>query len=169
MFNGRIQGAGPRYCPSIEDKIERFSTKERHQLFIEPEGRDTVEIYLNGFSTSLPESIQIKALKKIRGLENVKLFRAGYAIEYDYFPPTQLKHSLETKLVKNLFFCGQINGTTGYEEAAAQGLVAGINAHQSINNKKEFVLNRSQAYIGVLIDDLITKGTEEPYLSLIHI
>ena len=163
MFNGRIQAVGPRYCPSIEDKIERFSSKERHQLFIEPEGRDTIEIYLNGFSTSLPESIQIKALKKIKGLEKVKLFRAGYAIEYDYFPPTQLKHSLETKLIENLFFCGQINGTTGYEEAAAQGLIAGINAHNKIKNKKPFMLNRSQAYIGVLIDDLITKGTDEPY------
>ena len=163
MFNGRIQGAGPRYCPSIEDKIERFSSKDRHQLFIEPEGKDTVEIYLNGFSTSLPQSVQIEALKKIKGLENVKLFRAGYAIEYDYFPPTQLKHSLETKLIKNLFFCGQINGTTGYEEAACQGLIAGINAHQNINKKDAFILNRSQAYIGVLIDDLITKGTEEPY------
>ena len=163
MFNGRIRGAGPRYCPSIEDKIERFSSKDRHQLFIEPEGKDTVEIYLNGFSTSLPQSVQIEALKKIKGLENVKLFRAGYAIEYDYFPPTQLKHSLETKLIKNLFFCGQINGTTGYEEAACQGLIAGINAHQNINKKDAFILNRSQAYIGVLIDDLITKGTEEPY------
>ena len=163
MFNGRIQGVGPRYCPSIEDKIERFASKERHQLFIEPEGRDTIEIYLNGFSTSLPESTQIKALKKIKGLENVKLFRAGYAIEYDYFPPTQLKHSLETKLIENLFFCGQINGTTGYEEAAAQGLIAGINAHNKTKNKKPFILNRSQAYIGVLIDDLITKGTDEPY------
>jgi len=163
MFNGRIQGVGPRYCPSIEDKIERFASKERHQLFIEPEGRDTIEIYLNGFSTSLPESTQIKALKKIKGLEKVKLFRAGYAIEYDYFPPTQLKHSLETKVIENLFFCGQINGTTGYEEAAAQGLIAGINAHNKTKNKKPFILNRSQAYIGVLIDDLITKGTDEPY------
>ena len=163
MFSGRIQGVGPRYCPSIEDKIERFASKERHQLFIEPEGRDTIEIYLNGFSTSLPESTQIKALKKIKGLEKVKLFRAGYAIEYDYFPPTQLKHSLETKLIENLFFCGQINGTTGYEEAAAQGLIAGINAHNKTKNKKPFILNRSQAYIGVLIDDLITKGTDEPY------
>ena len=163
MFTGRISGTGPRYCPSIEDKIERFSNKDRHQLFIEPEGRDTIEIYLNGFSTSLPEDIQIKALRKIKGLENVKLFRAGYAIEYDYFPPTQLKHSLETKLIKNLFFTGQINGTTGYEEAAAQGIIGGINAHQNCNNKDEFILSRSDAYIGVLIDDLITKGTEEPY------
>ena len=163
MFSGRIKGLGPRYCPSIEDKIERFSTKDRHQLFIEPEGRDTVEIYLNGFSTSLPEDVQLKALRKIKGLEKVKMFRAGYAIEYDYFPPTQLKHTLETKLVNNLFFCGQINGTTGYEEAAAQGLMAGINAHQNTHEKEEFILSRSDAYIGVLIDDLITKGTEEPY------
>ena len=163
MFSGRIKGLGPRYCPSIEDKIERFSTKDRHQLFIEPEGRDTIEIYLNGFSTSLPEAVQLKALRKIKGLEKVKMFRAGYAIEYDYFPPTQLKHTLETKLVKNLFFCGQINGTTGYEEAAAQGLIAGINAHQNAYKKEEFILSRSDAYIGVLIDDLITKGTEEPY------
>ena len=163
MFSGRIKGLGPRYCPSIEDKIERFADKERHQLFIEPEGRDTVEIYLNGFSTSLPEAVQLKALRKIKGLERVKMFRAGYAIEYDYFPPTQLKHTLETKLVNNLFFCGQINGTTGYEEAAAQGLMAGINAHQNTHGKEEFILSRSDAYIGVLIDDLITKGTEEPY------
>ena len=163
MFTGRIKGLGPRYCPSIEDKIERFSDKNRHQLFIEPEGVKTVEIYLNGFSTSLPEDIQLKALRKIKGLENVKMFRAGYAIEYDYFPPTQLKHTLETKLIENLYFSGQINGTTGYEEAACQGLIAGINAHQKNNNKKEFVLSRSEAYIGVLIDDLITKGTEEPY------
>ena len=163
MFTGRIQGLGPRYCPSIEDKITRFSDKPRHQLFIEPEGKETIEIYLNGFSTSLPEDVQIKALKKVKGLENVKLFRAGYAIEYDYFPPTQLKTSLETKLVENLFFCGQINGTTGYEEAACQGLIAGINANQKVKNKKEFTLSRSDAYIGVLIDDLITKGTEEPY------
>ena len=163
MFSGRIKGSGPRYCPSIEDKIERFSTKDRHQLFIEPEGRDTIEIYLNGFSTSLPEDVQLKALRKIKGLEKVKMFRAGYAIEYDYFPPTQLKHTLETKLVNNLFFCGQINGTTGYEEAAAQGLMAGINAHQNAYEKEEFILSRSDAYIGVLIDDLITKGTEEPY------
>jgi len=163
MFSGKIKGVGPRYCPSIEDKIERFSTKDRHQLFIEPEGRDTIEIYLNGFSTSLPENIQLKALRKIKGLEKVKMFRAGYAIEYDYFPPTQLKHSLETKLINNLFFCGQINGTTGYEEAASQGLMSGINAHQNIHNKLPFILERSDAYIGVLIDDLITKGTEEPY------
>ena len=163
MFSGRIKGSGPRYCPSIEDKIERFSSKDRHQLFIEPEGKDTVEIYLNGFSTSLPQEIQLKALRKIKGLENVKMFRAGYAIEYDYFPPTQLKHTLETKLINNLFFCGQINGTTGYEEAAAQGLIAGINARQNIKKKSPFILKRSDAYIGVLIDDLITKGTEEPY------
>ena len=163
MFSGRIKGVGARYCPSIEDKIDRFANKDRHQLFIEPEGRDTVEIYLNGFSTSLPEAVQLKALRKIKGLEKVKMFRAGYAIEYDYFPPTQLKHTLETKLVNNLFFCGQINGTTGYEEAAAQGLMAGINAHQNTHEKEEFILSRSDAYIGVLIDDLITKGTEEPY------
>ena len=163
MFTGRIKGLGPRYCPSIEDKIIRFKEKERHQLFIEPEGKETIEIYLNGFSTSLPENIQIKALKKVKGLEKIKLFRAGYAIEYDYFPPTQLKLSLETKIIENLFFCGQINGTTGYEEAACQGLIAGINASQKTKNKKEFTLSRSDAYIGVLIDDLITKGTEEPY------
>ena len=163
MFTGRIKGSGPRYCPSIEDKIERFSEKERHQLFIEPEGKDTVEIYLNGFSTSLPEDIQLTALRKIKGLENVKMFRPGYAIEYDYFPPTQLKSTLETKLIENLYFSGQINGTTGYEEAACQGLIAGINAHQKAYGKKEFTLKRSEAYIGVLIDDLITKGTEEPY------
>jgi tRNA uridine 5-carboxymethylaminomethyl modification enzyme len=163
MFSGRISGSGPRYCPSIEDKIERFSSKERHQLFIEPEGKETIEIYLNGFSTSLPEKTQLKALRKIKGLEKVKMFRAGYAIEYDYFPPTQLKHTLETKLIKNLFFSGQINGTTGYEEAGAQGLIAGINAHQNTQNKEAFILNRSDAYIGVLIDDLITKGTDEPY------
>ena len=163
MFSGRISGTGPRYCPSIEDKIERFSSKDRHQLFIEPEGKDTIEIYLNGFSTSLPEAVQLKALRQIKGLEKVKMFRAGYAIEYDYFPPTQLKHTLETKLIKNLFFTGQINGTTGYEEAAAQGLMAGINAHQNTISKEEFILTRSDAYIGVLIDDLITKGTEEPY------
>ena len=142
MFSGRISGTGPRYCPSIEDKIERFASKDRHQLFIEPEGKDTIEIYLNGFSTSLPEDIQLRALRKIKGLEKVKMFRAGYAIEYDYFPPTQLKHTLETKLVKNLFFTGQINGTTGYEEAAAQGLIAGINAHQTTNNKKAFILTQ---------------------------
>tara|TARA_B100001142_G_scaffold330012_1_gene395628 strand:- start:673 stop:2544 length:1872 start_codon:yes stop_codon:yes gene_type:complete len=163
MFSGKISGSGPRYCPSIEDKIDRFSSKERHQLFIEPEGKNTVEMYLNGFSTSLPEDIQLKALRKIKGLEQVKMFRAGYAIEYDYFPPTQLQHSLETKIINNLFFSGQINGTTGYEEAAAQGLIAGINAHQRTHNKKPFILTRSDAYIGVLIDDLIIKGTEEPY------
>ena len=163
MFSGRIQGVGPRYCPSIEDKIERFSDKKRHQLFIEPEGLNTVEIYLNGFSTSLPEEVQLRALRKIKGLENVKMFRAGYAIEYDYFPPTQLKNTLETKLISNLYFAGQINGTTGYEEAACQGLMAGINSHQKRNNKQDFVLQRSEAYIGVLIDDLITKGTDEPY------
>ena len=163
MFTGRIGGKGPRYCPSIEDKIDRFASKERHQLFIEPEGKETIEIYLNGFSTSLPEAVQLNALRKIKGLEKVKMFRAGYAIEYDYFPPTQLKHTLETKLINNLFFCGQINGTTGYEEAAAQGLIAGINAHQLTSSKTEFILTRSDAYIGLLIDDLITKGTEEPY------
>ncbi len=163
MFNGRIKGLGPRYCPSIEDKITRFAEKERHQLFIEPEGKETIEIYLNGFSTSLPEEVQIEALRKVKGLEKVKLFRAGYAIEYDYFPPTQLKDSLETKLIEGLFFCGQINGTTGYEEAACQGLIAGINANLKTEGKKEFTLSRSDAYIGVLIDDLITKGTEEPY------
>ena len=163
MFNGRIKSVGPRYCPSVEDKINRFADKERHQIFVEPEGWSTVEVYVNGFSTSLPEEIQYKALKSVPGFEDVKFFRPGYAIEYDYFPPTQLKHSLETKPIKNLFFAGQINGTTGYEEAAAQGLMAGVNAHLSINNKEAFVLNRDQAYIGVLIDDLITKGTEEPY------
>jgi tRNA uridine 5-carboxymethylaminomethyl modification enzyme len=163
MFTGRIQGLGPRYCPSIEDKITRFSERERHQIFVEPEGWNTVEIYVNGFSTSLPEEVQYKALTKIPGFENVKMFRPGYAIEYDYFPPTQLKHTLETKLVENLYFAGQINGTTGYEEAACQGLMAGINAHRKINNLSEIILDRSQAYIGVLIDDLITKGTEEPY------
>jgi len=163
LFTGRIKGLGPRYCPSIEDKIQRFATKNRHQLFIEPEGANTVEIYLNGFSTSLPEEVQLKALRKIKGLENVKMFRAGYAIEYDYFPPTQLKHTLETKLIENLYFSGQINGTTGYEEAACQGLIAGINSHQKTNSKEEFILDRSDAYIGVLIDDLITKGTDEPY------
>lgn len=163
MFNGRIKAVGPRYCPSIEDKIDRFSERERHQLFVEPEGWDTVEIYLNGFSSSLPEEVQLNAIHKIPGLENAKIFRPGYAIEYDYFPPTQLKHTLETKLVKNLFFAGQINGTTGYEEAACQGLMAGINAHQNVQEKDAFILNRSEAYIGVLIDDLITKGTKEPY------
>lgn len=163
MFNGNIQSIGPRYCPSIEDKINRFADKNRHQIFVEPEGWNTVEVYVNGFSTSLPEDIQYEALKKVKGFENVKFFRPGYAIEYDYFPPTQLSHSLETKLVSNLFFAGQINGTTGYEEAAAQGLMAGINAHQKVSEKDSIILNRDQAYIGVLIDDLITKGTEEPY------
>ncbi len=163
MFNGRIQSTGPRYCPSIEDKIDRFATKDRHQIFVEPEGWDTCEIYVNGFSTSLPEDVQDRALRKVAGFENVKFFRFGYAIEYDFFPPTQLKHTLETKLVENLFFAGQINGTTGYEEAAAQGLMAGINAALKTQNKTPFVLKRHEAYIGVLIDDLITKGTEEPY------
>jgi len=163
MYTGRIGGTGPRYCPSVEDKINRFSQRERHQLFIEPEGWDTVEIYLNGFSTSLPEEIQYEAIRNIVGLEKAKFFRPGYAIEYDYFPPTQLKQSLETKLVDNLFFAGQINGTTGYEEAACQGIMAGINAHQKIKTKEPFILKRNQAYIGVLIDDLINKGTEEPY------
>tara|TARA_Y100001934_G_C12359325_1_gene779795 strand:+ start:14 stop:1159 length:1146 start_codon:yes stop_codon:yes gene_type:complete len=163
MFQGRIEGKGPRYCPSIEDKITRFKEKKRHQIFIEPEGWKTCEIYVNGFSTSLPEEIQYKALKEIPGLENVKMFRPGYAIEYDYFPPTQLKHSLETKLIKNLFFAGQINGTTGYEEAACQGMMAGINASQIIDKKDPIVFKRNESYIGVLIDDLITKGTEEPY------
>ena len=163
MFTGRIKSSGPRYCPSIEEKLNRFSDRNRHQLFIEPEGRNTIEIYLNGFSTSLPHQVQLNALRKIKGLEKVKMFRAGYAVEYDYFPPTQLKQTLETKLVKNLFFCGQINGTTGYEEAAAQGIMAGINAHQNIYKLDPFTLSRSEAYIGVLIDDLITKGTEEPY------
>ena len=163
MFNGRIQSTGPRYCPSVEDKINRFASKERHQIFVEPEGWNTVEIYVNGFSTSLPEDIQDKAIRAIEGFENVKFFRYGYAIEYDYFPPTQLSHSLETKLIKNLFFAGQINGTTGYEEAAAQGLMAGINAALKVQEKEPFILKRNDAYIGVLIDDLITKGTEEPY------
>jgi len=163
MFNGRIQSTGPRYCPSIEDKVDRFSSKDRHQVFVEPEGWSTVEIYVNGFSTSMPEDIQDKAIRLIPGFENVKFFRYGYAIEYDYFPPTQLKHSLETKLVDNLFFAGQINGTTGYEEAAAQGLMAGVNAALKVQEKEPFVLKRNEAYIGVLIDDLITKGTEEPY------
>ncbi len=163
MFTGRIQGIGPRYCPSIEDKIERFSDKNRHQLFVEPEGWSTVEYYVNGFSSSLPDDIQVKALKKISGFENAKIFRPGYAIEYDFFPPTQLNYSLETKLINNLYFAGQINGTTGYEEAAAQGLIAGINAHLKINKKEPFILKRSEAYIGVLIDDLITKGVDEPY------
>ena len=163
MFSGRIRGLGPRYCPSIEDKITRFSERERHQLFVEPEGWNTVEIYVNGFSTSLPEDVQYKALKKVPGFENVKMFRPGYAIEYDYFPPQQLYLTLETKLIENLYFAGQINGTTGYEEAACQGLIAGINAHLKINGKEAFILQRSDAYIGVLIDDLVTKGTEEPY------
>ena len=163
MFNGAIQSTGPRYCPSIEDKIHRFADKERHQMFVEPEGWNTVEYYVNGFSTSLPEDIQYKALKRCAGFENVKFFRPGYAIEYDYFPPTQLRHTLETKLVEGLYFAGQINGTTGYEEAASQGLIAGVNAALKIQEKEEFTLSRSEAYIGVLIDDLITKGTEEPY------
>lgn len=163
MFTGRIGGVGPRYCPSIEDKINRFSERERHQLFIEPEGWNTIEIYVNGFSTSLPEEIQYKALKLIPGFEKVKMFRPGYAIEYDYFPPTQLKYTLETQLIDNLYFAGQINGTTGYEEAACQGLIAGINAHQKLNELEPYTPKRSEAYIGVLIDDLITKGTEEPY------
>lgn len=163
MFTGRIQGLGPRYCPSIEDKINRFADKDRHQLFIEPEGWNTCEIYVNGFSSSLPEDVQFKALRKIRGFENAKMFRPGYAIEYDFFPPQQLKLSLETKLIKNLFFAGQINGTTGYEEAGSQGLMAGINAHLAIHEKEPFILKRSEAYIGVLIDDLVNKGTEEPY------
>jgi tRNA uridine 5-carboxymethylaminomethyl modification enzyme len=163
MFNGSIKSIGPRYCPSIEDKIYRFADKDRHQLFVEPEGWNTVEYYINGFSTSLPEDIQFKALKECDGFENVKFFRPGYAIEYDYFPPTQLKHTLETKLVSGLFFAGQINGTTGYEEAASQGLIAGINASLKLQEKEPFILKRDEAYIGVLIDDLITKGTEEPY------
>lgn len=163
MFNGSIQSTGPRYCPSIEDKINRFADKDRHQIFVEPEGWDTVECYVNGFSTSLPEDIQFKALRRVVGFENVKFFRPGYAIEYDYFPPTQLKHTLETKLVSGLFFAGQINGTTGYEEAASQGLMAGINAHLKAAEKDPFILRRDEAYIGVLVDDLITKGTEEPY------
>ena len=163
MFNGTIQSIGPRYCPSIEDKINRFAERNRHQLFVEPEGWKTVEIYVNGFSSSLPEDIQAKALRHVPGFENAKIFRPGYAIEYDYFPPTQLKHTLETKLIENLFFAGQINGTTGYEEAAGQGLIAGINAHNKVHSKDEFILSRDEAYIGVLIDDLITKGTEEPY------
>jgi len=163
MFNGTIQSIGPRYCPSIEDKINRFAERNRHQLFVEPEGWKTVEIYVNGFSSSLPEDIQAKALRHVPGFENAKIFRPGYAIEYDYFPPTQLKHTLETKLIENLFFAGQINGTTGYEEAAGQGLIAGINAHNKVQGKDEFTLSRDEAYIGVLIDDLITKGTEEPY------
>ena len=163
MFNGRIKSLGPRYCPSIEDKINRFADKDSHQIFVEPEGWNTVEVYVNGFSTSLPEDVQAKALRSVKGFENVKFFRPGYAIEYDYFPPTQLKHTLETKLVDNLYFAGQINGTTGYEEAASQGLMAGINAHLKVNEKEPFILQRDEAYIGVLVDDLITKGTEEPY------
>ena len=163
MFNGRIKSLGPRYCPSIEDKINRFADKDRHQLFVEPEGWNTVEVYVNGFSTSLPEDVQYKALRSVVGFENVKFFRPGYAIEYDYFQPTQLKHTLETKLVKSLYFAGQINGTTGYEEAASQGLMAGINASLKVQEKTPFILKRDEAYIGVLIDDLITKGTEEPY------
>jgi tRNA uridine 5-carboxymethylaminomethyl modification enzyme len=163
MFQGRIQGLGPRYCPSIEDKINRFADRDRHQIFVEPEGWNTVEVYVNGFSSSLPEDVQLKALRKIVGFENAKMFRPGYAIEYDFFPPTQLNLSLETKLVQNLYFAGQINGTTGYEEAACQGLMAGINAHNKINEKAPFILKRSEAYIGVLIDDLVNKGTEEPY------
>jgi tRNA uridine 5-carboxymethylaminomethyl modification enzyme len=163
MFNGRIKSLGPRYCPSIEDKINRFADKDRHQIFVEPEGWNTVEVYVNGFSTSLPEDVQFKALRSVAGFENVKFFRPGYAIEYDYFPPTQLKHTLETKLVDGLFFAGQINGTTGYEEAAAQGLMAGINAALKVQEKESLILKRNEAYIGVLIDDLITKGTEEPY------
>jgi tRNA uridine 5-carboxymethylaminomethyl modification enzyme len=163
MFNGRIKSIGPRYCPSIEDKINRFTDKERHQLFVEPEGWNTVEVYVNGFSTSLPEDVQFKALRSVAGFENVKFFRPGYAIEYDYFPPTQLKQTLETKLIEGLYFAGQINGTTGYEEAASQGLMAGINANLKVEEKEAFMLKRNEAYIGVLIDDLITKGTEEPY------
>ena len=163
MFNGRIRGLGPRYCPSIEDKIDRFADKNKHQLFVEPEGRNTVEIYVNGFSTSLPEEVQLKAMRLIPGFEKAKMFRPGYAVEYDYFPPTQLGHSLETTTIKGLFFAGQINGTTGYEEAACQGLMAGINAARPTWNKEPVVLERSEAYIGVLIDDLVTKGTEEPY------
>ena len=163
MYQGRIQGIGPRYCPSIEDKVSRFAERERHQIFVEPEGWETIEVYVNGFSSSLSEEIQLKAMKRIPGFENCKMFRPGYAIEYDYFPPTQLKFTLETKLIKNLFFAGQINGTTGYEEAACQGIMAGINAHQSIHNLEPFTLKRNEAYIGVLIDDLINKGTDEPY------
>jgi tRNA uridine 5-carboxymethylaminomethyl modification enzyme len=163
MYTGRIEGVGPRYCPSIEDKINRFAERERHQLFVEPEGWNTVEVYVNGFSTSLPEEVQYEALRKVKGFENVRLFRPGYAIEYDYFPPTQLNYSLETKKIENLFFAGQINGTTGYEEAAGQGIIAGINAHLKTRSEQVFILKRNEAYIGVLIDDLINKGTQEPY------
>jgi tRNA uridine 5-carboxymethylaminomethyl modification enzyme len=163
MFTGRIKGLGPRYCPSIEDKINRFAERDRHQIFVEPEGKETVEIYVNGFSTSLPEDVQYKALTQIPGFEKAKMFRPGYAIEYDFFPPTQLSLTLETKQIANLYFAGQINGTTGYEEAASQGFIAGINAHQKIKDKHELILKRSESYIGVLIDDLVTKGTEEPY------
>src|SRR5688500_9649113 len=163
MFQGRIEGVGPRYCPSIEDKINRFAERDRHQLFVEPEGWNTVEIYVNGFSTSLPEEVQFKAIRMVPGFENCKFFRPGYAIEYDYFPPTHLKFSLETKQISNLFFAGQINGTTGYEEAACQGLIAGINAHLKVKEQEPLILKRSEAYIGVLIDDLINKGTDEPY------
>jgi tRNA uridine 5-carboxymethylaminomethyl modification enzyme len=163
MFNGRIRGLGPRYCPSIEDKIDRFAERDRHQLFVEPEGWDTVEVYVNGFSSSLPEDVQYQALRKVPGFENMKMFRPGYAIEYDFFQPTQLWPTLETRLVKNLFFAGQINGTTGYEEAGSQGLIAGINAARAVQEKEPFILKRSEAYIGVLIDDLVNKGTKEPY------
>jgi tRNA uridine 5-carboxymethylaminomethyl modification enzyme len=163
MYTGRIEGVGPRYCPSIEDKINRFAERDRHQLFVEPEGWNTVEIYVNGFSTSLPEEVQYNAMRKVPGFENVRFFRPGYAIEYDFFPPTQLNYSLETKGIENLFFAGQINGTTGYEEAACQGLMAGINAHLKTRNEAPLILKRSEAYIGVLIDDLISKGTQEPY------
>jgi tRNA uridine 5-carboxymethylaminomethyl modification enzyme len=163
MFQGRIEGVGPRYCPSIEDKINRFADRDRHQLFVEPEGWNTFEIYVNGFSTSLPEEVQYEALRTVPGFENVRFFRPGYAIEYDFFPPTQLQYSLETKILSNLFFAGQINGTTGYEEAACQGIMAGINAHQKARELEPLILKRSEAYIGVLIDDLISKGTEEPY------